>query len=148
MDNKFSQMLDSHMNELEGLYGGSCTIHEILDAQEKLKVKFHPDFIDFLLKYGGGIVGSYYVYGLKKISLMGSELWSVIQNTQFYKETQKWPGIGDWYIISEDGSGNPIGIDPEGKVWVSDHDNDFEKVKLANNFEEFLYRLLTDTLYQ
>ena len=65
-----------------------------------------------------------------------------------YKDFQKWPDIEDWYVISDDGRGNPIRIDPEGKVWLSDHDAGFEKVKLADNFEEFLHKLLTDTLYE
>ncbi|WP_010298750.1 SMI1/KNR4 family protein [Candidatus Odyssella thessalonicensis] len=148
MEDKFSVKLAAHMNELEGLYGGPCSKQEITAAQEQLKLKFHKEFVDFLLKYGGGIVGSYYIYGLKRIPLMGNELWSVTQNTDFYKDKQQWPGIEEWYVISEDGLGNPIGIDPEGKVWVSDHDADFEKTKLADNFEEFLDKILSNTLYQ
>jgi hypothetical protein len=147
MDIKFLEKLDIHMNELTGLYGGSCAIEEINKAQNQLNLTFQNDYIQFLNKYGGGGVGSHYIYGLRKISLMDDECWSVIQNTNFYKHDQKWPDIDDWYIISDDGRGNPIGCKPDGSVWLSDHDAGFEQVKLADNFEEFLHKLLTDTLY-
>jgi hypothetical protein len=147
MHENFLKDLDRHMNDLNGLYGGACDIREIENAQEELNLKFDNDYVFFVLKYGGGIVGSFYIYGLKKISLMGDELWSVIQNTIFYKNKQKWPDIDDWYIISDDGRGNPIGCKPDGSVWVSDHDAGFEQVKLADDFELFLHKLLTDTLY-
>lgn len=148
MNNIFKTKLDIHMNEMEELYGGPCNLDEIKMAEKILNTRFNPDYKEFLCKYGGGIVGSHYIYGLKKISLMGDKLWSVIQNTQFYKETQKWPGIGEWYIISDDGRGNPIGCKPDGSIWLSDHDSEFEQIKLAESFEGFLHKLLTETLYE
>jgi len=79
---------------------------------------------------------------------MGDHLNNVLNVTKFYKAVQGWPSIEDWYIVSDDGFGNPIGIDPKGKVWLSDHDSGFEKVKLADSFDEFLYKVLTETLYE
>jgi len=78
---------------------------------------------------------------------MGDNFYSVVDLTNFYRN-QHWPYIGEWYVVSDDFDGNPIGIDPDGKVWLLDHDSGFEKVKLADSFEEFLYKLLTDTLYE
>lgn len=135
------------MHELNGLFGGPCNKDEICKAEFELKLPFNPGYKEFLELYGGGVVGSYFVYGLKKQISMGNDLWSVVQNTNFYKITQQWPGIDDWYIISDDGRGNPIGCKPDGSVWLSDHDAGFEQVKLADSFEDFLYKLLTDTLY-
>ncbi len=136
------------MHELEGLYGGQCTDPEIMQAETHLLVKFCSEYREFLRLYGGGIVGSYFIYGLKKQLSMSKDFWSVVQNTNFYKHTQKWPGIEDWYIISDDGRGNPIGCKPDGSVWLSDHDAGFEQVKLAENFEEFLEKILDDRLYE
>ena len=147
MSSNFANKLHMHMNELNGLYGGTCSEKEISQEEEKLNLLFSLKYKEFLLKYGGGIVANLYIYGLKKISLMSDNLWSVVQNTKFYKETQKWPGIDDWYIISDDGRGNPIGCKPDGSVWLSDHDAGFEQVKLADDFEQFLEKLLSDTLY-
>lgn len=147
MKTKFLNKLDVHMHELEGLYGGQCTDSEIRLAELQLLVNFCDGYKEFLRLYGGGIVGSYFIYGLKKQLSMGKDFYSVVQNTNFYKNTQKWPCIEDWYIVSDDGRGNPIGCKPDGSVWLSDHDADFEQVKLADDFEEFLEKILDGKLY-
>ncbi len=139
--------LDSEVKTDPGLMAGYVPEEEIKEAQKQLNLNFDNSYTKFILHYGGGIVGSHFIYGLKKQSNMGNTLTSVLTATKFYKEEQEWPDIEDWYIVSDDGKGNPIGIDPQGIVWLSDHDAGFEKVKLAVNFEEFLYKLHTDTLY-
>ncbi len=131
-----------------GFSTGPMDEEEILLNEEKIGLSFCQSYKAFLREYGSGLVDAYYIHGKPANSFMGGHLKSVMEKTKFYKEAQRWPGIEDWYIISDDGRGNPIGIDPEGKVWLSDHDAGFEKVKLADNFEEFLHKLLTDTLYE
>jgi hypothetical protein len=127
---------------------GSVDGKEIIEAEKFLNVYFSQGYKRFLRMYGGASVPGHYIYGLRRQINMGERSWSVIHRTDFYKNVQKWPDIEDWYIVSDDGSGNPIGIDPEGRVWLSDHNSGFEKVKLADSFEEFLYRLYTETLYE
>lgn len=121
----------------------------IQEAQTILGLTFSASYIVFLKKFGG-IVYDYIVYGLipQPTEESGFLNKSIIERTKFFKEHQKWPGIENWYIISDDGSGNPIGIDPDGKVWLSDHDAGFKHIKLADSFEEFLYKLHSDTLYE
>lgn len=121
---------------------------EIINAQNEIDLIFSSPYIVFLKKYGGAMIKGDLIYGLRYQIDMDDNCWSVMDNTKFYKETQKWPDIHDWYIVSDDGSGNPIGVNPKGEVWLSDHDSGFEQIKLADNFEEFLYKLLTDTLYE
>ena len=87
------------------------------------------------------------IYGLSKQADMSDSIWSVVEKTNFYKIKQQWPGIEDWYIISDDGRGNPIGCKSDGSVWLSNHDAGFEQVKLADDFEEFLEKILDDRLY-
>lgn len=145
--NRVWQLLEEDFHKDSNLFAGPSTRQERIDAQKMLTVQFEQYYSMFLEKFGGGIVGSKFIFGVKPISLMGNNLNTVVLNTLFYKD-QDWPGIDDWYIVSDDGFGNPIGIDPDGKVWLSDHDSGFEKVKLADSFEEFLYKLLTDTLYE
>ena len=128
--------------------GGPVQENEIEMAEYELKLKFHLGYIYFLKLYGGATVCGELIYGLSYQQCMSIDCWSVVQNTNFYKQTQKWPDIDDWYVISDDGRGNPIGCKPDGSVWLSDHDAGFEQVKLADNFEEFLHKLLTDTLYE
>lgn len=141
-------MLEKEFSEYPTDAGGEVQdIKEIMDAEKMLGLIFCDAYKKFLQKYGGAIFEGFFVYGLRKQRSMDDCYWSVIDNTIFFKETQKWPGIDDWYIVSDDGSGNPIGINPKGEVWLSDHDSQFEQIKLADTFEDFLYKLLTDTLY-
>ncbi len=127
----------------------SQTDHEEIElAEKKLSLKFSKVYIDFISKYGAAGINEYFIYGLRELPLMGKNNWSVVDKTNFYKNTQKWPNIEDWYVISDDGRGNPIGCKPDGSVWLSDHDCDFEQVKLADSFEEFLEKILEDKLYE
>lgn len=147
MSNIYKEIIKNYYKNFPQDFSGSLGAKEIENAEKELKIKFAPDYKAFLKKYGGGAFEGNYIFGLRRINSMDSELWSVIQNTNFYR-SQKWPGIENWYIVSDDGRGNPIGIDPDSKVWLSDHDAGFEQIKLADSFEEFLYKLHTDTLYQ
>jgi hypothetical protein len=119
---------------------------EINRVQIVLGVYFSEQYLRFIRDYGNASLPGHTVYGM--YPLKDEWLKTVLDKTLFYRNHQKWPGIEDWYIVSDDGFGNPMGVDPEGKVWLSDHDSGFEKVKLADDFEEFLYRVYTETLYE
>jgi hypothetical protein len=142
------------MNEIKawfsddrGLYTEGVLKEKIQQYEKDLNLAFSEEYIKFLKQYGSGIVDSFYIHGNPSNLFMGGNLKSVVDKTNFYKLDQKWPDIDDWYIISDDGRGNPIGCKPDGSVWLSNHDAGFEQIKLADNFEEFLHKLLTDTLY-
>lgn len=140
-------MLEEYFDDDLDEHGQGVSMDQISDAEKKLSLKFAKDHKKFLLKYDYADLPGHTIFGISPpTNLHLSE--TIIENTKFYKEKQKWPGIEDWYIISDDGFGNPIGINPEGKVWLSDHNAGFEQVKLADSFEEFLYKILTDTLYE
>lgn len=145
--NNIWEILDEEFKKNPELQAGDTLLVDIDQVEKEIGLKFSAPYKNFIKKYGGAIVGGNFIFGLKQQRSMDDYLWSVTQNTNFFKEEQEWPDIEDWYIISDDGRGNPIGIDPQGVVWLSDHDAGFEKVKLADNFEEFLYKLHTDTLY-
>ena len=143
------EMLKEEFDQYPSDMGGSIKdIKEIFKAEELLSLKFSSFYKKFLMLYGSAIFDGFFVYGLRKQRSMDDSLWSVMDQTNFYKNTQNWPGIDDWYIVSDDGRGNPIGINPKGEVWLSDHDSQFEHIKLADDFEDFIYKLLTDTLYE
>ncbi|MBS0272652.1 MAG: SMI1/KNR4 family protein [Proteobacteria bacterium] len=148
MNESFQGSISRFYQKYPEACAGPSGIKEIEQAEEDLKVKFSSEYKWYLEKFGGGAFEDLDISGVKEMMSMGTKVVSVVEKTKFYKESQKWPGVENWYIISDDGSGNPIGIDPEGKVWLSDHDSGFEQIKLADSFEEFLYKLLTDTLYQ
>jgi len=141
------QIMNSFYKSYPSACKGPSNEQDILNAENTLNLKFSPEYIAYLKKYGGGSLLDLNISGVTEIISMGSRIMPVFEKTNFYR-SQGWPGIGDWYIVSDDGFGNPIGIDPEGKVWLSDHDSGFEKVKLSDSFDEFLYKVLTETLYE
>lgn len=108
---------------------------EIADAAAAIGCTFHDDYVAFLRRFGGATVGSLPVFGLRPARVMGKR-WSVVELTNWFR-TQGWPGVDEWYIISEDGFGNPIGLARDGRVMISDHDVGRVSV-LANDFEDFL----------
>ena len=111
------------------------TDEEIANASAAIGCRFHRDYVEFLQRYGGAMVGSLPVFGLRPAEVMGDR-WSVVVVTEWFRN-QEWPGTSDWYLISDDGFGNPIGVAPNGQVMRSDHDVG-EIGVLAQNFEDFL----------
>jgi hypothetical protein len=67
---------------------------------------------------------------------MGKNESSFVEVTAKFRR-QFWPGADRWAIISMDHSGNPIGLDETGRVWISDHDAGAIQV-IAQDFEGFL----------
>lgn len=107
---------------------------ELKAAMAELGLVFPPAYRDFLLRLGAATVGSLHVWGLRPTGVSDALL---LDQNRFYRN-QSWPGIDDWIIISDDGAGNPIGIDPCGRVLRSDHNVGFSVDVLANTFEEFV----------
>jgi hypothetical protein len=141
------KLLQTEFQKNQELQAGPVLNFDIERAQESLGIKFDENYREFLLKYGGAKIGSTLVHGLRKQKDMHEQLSTVVALTHFYR-AQQWPNINNLYIISSDVSGNPIGIDRQGKVWLSNRESEFELVKLANSFEDFLYKLHTNTLYE
>jgi streptogramin lyase len=81
------------------------------------------------------MVGPDPIFGVRPCDDLG-QTWSVVAVTKHRRE-EGWPGVDEWYVISEDGRGNPIGMDNRGRVWRSDHDvGDIEL--LAKSFEGYI----------
>lgn len=136
MDTRTWQMLDQEFAQFPLMRASEVPSDaEIADAAAALGCTFHEDYVAFLRRYGGATVGSMPVFGLRPAPVTGTP-WHVVEVTKWFRE-QGWPGVDEWYIISEDGFGNPIGLTPDGRVMVSDHDVGRVMV-LANDFEDFL----------
>lgn len=148
MINVWDRLMDEYSTYPTDFGGNLDNMDEIDDAEDALGIAFSDDYRKFIGLYGCGMFDGHFVHGLKKQRSMDDHNWSVVDKTNFYKCAQKWPDIDEWYVISDDGRGNPIGCKPDGSVWLSDHDAGFEQVKLADNFEEFLEKLLNDSLYE
>jgi len=117
---------------------------EIDTAARAIGCQFHGDYEEFLRRFGGALVGGTDILGVRRAEAMGRSSWSVSEMTKRFRE-EGWPGVADWYIISVDGAGNPIGVSADGQVWISDHDAG-EVAVIAQDFERFLERCLGDEL--
>jgi hypothetical protein len=91
-----------------------------------------PDYRAFVLRYGGGIVGSSPIYGLRKAGWTGtiSGNSTAPTVTEWFRE-KKWSGVEGWLIFSVDQGGNPIGLAADGAVWLSDQLDFKQVVQLA-----------------
>lgn len=148
-EHKVWAMLAEEMDMFPEDFSGRVEdISRVKSAEEALGVVFSDGYRKFITEFGSATFPGHIVYGLDPLEDMGKEALNIVEQTFFYRIHQKWPNIEGWYIISEDGGGNPIGITPDGQVWLSDHNAGFERVLLARSFEGFIYRLLTDTLYE
>lgn len=141
-----SNFLEKYFSEHSNYAVGPVPHIEIEESEQKLQVKFSDSYKKFISLYGGALLTENSIYGLRKEEMMGDDNWSVTQLTLYYRN-QNWPGTENWYIISDDFAGNPFGVDPEGKVWLSDHDTG-EIIQVAEDFEDFLYKIYTDTLWE
>ncbi len=130
-------------DELEALFSA----HPVMRAEPVLEEEFNKaaagfefpvpdDFRDFVLRYGGAIVGSYPIVGLRRAHAMGVEASSFVEVTRRYR-SQAWLGVDKWVVVSIDQGGNPIGISRDGQIWCSDHDTG-EIVHVAPSFEAYL----------
>ncbi|MBN9691163.1 MAG: SMI1/KNR4 family protein [Verrucomicrobia bacterium] len=129
------EALENRFRESPFLKGGEVPRAEIDQAAAALGASLPPDYVEFVERFGGGIVGPYPIFGLRRVDAMG-RTFSVVDVTNELRK-QNWPGTAGWIVVSEDHAGNPIGLAPDGKVWIADHD--FGQVTVvAENFEHYL----------
>lgn len=134
------ELLNEFFTKQPLLKGGAVSPEEIELAQIALGVRFSEDYREFLEKFGGGIVGPYPIFGLRRSEPMDEHLWSVVDVTKHFRG-QSWPGSDGWYVISMDHAGNPMGEEDSGRVLSYDHDAG-EMVEIAPNFEAYLLSCL------
>jgi hypothetical protein len=109
---------------------------EIDTAASTAGVQLPEDYREFVHRYGGAILGPLPIIGLRKAKAMARTESNVFAITTHFK-AQGWRGVDKWLVISVDHAGNPIGLDENGKIWISDHDNGIVEL-IAETFEEFL----------
>lgn len=128
--------LDRLFERSPDLKAGAVPLSEIEQAEQALGVTLADDYRRFVARYGAAIVGALPVYGLGRARPMGKSEASFVDVTRRFRG-QGWPGVEAWTVISMDHSGNPVGLDASGAVWISDHDAGTIE-KLADDFEGFL----------
>ncbi|MGM1047410.1 MAG: SMI1/KNR4 family protein [Bacillota bacterium] len=133
-----------HREDNRTLVGRPASQEEIAHAQQQLNVSFHEDYVHFLRTFGGAYAGLA-VYGFSNGSSLGNE--TVVDLTLRYREQFKELPFAEIlqtsYIISMDGSGDPIIINRSGQVYIGYHDTGEIRL-LADSFEA----LIEDQFYE
>ncbi len=122
------------------LVASGVSENEIRDLENWAGFLLPDAYKKFLREFGGAIVGPFPVYGLRRAEAMGTDEDSSIAVTTRYRN-QGWPDVSDWLIISSDHSGNPIGMDSEGQIWLYDHDARCRTL-ISGTFEGFLEKCI------
>ena len=110
------------------MMGTPASDEQVVCAEQELGVKFSPDYIDFVKNFGKAYAG------MMINSLDGNE--NVVDETKSFREVH--PEVTDTYVISDDGSGNPIMINPKGEVEIYYHDSDAELEIIAPSLEQYI----------
>lgn len=92
--------------------------------EKSLNIKINNDYKEFLLIFGGCFVGLP-IYGVKNCKLL--EDITVVQLTNDFRADGVDLNVG-CYVISMDGSGNPIYLNSSNHIMIYDHDLGKEKV--------------------
>lgn len=120
------------------LVGIPASQEEIVEAQQRLNVNFHEDYVHFIKTFGGAYAGLA-VHAFSNGSSLGNE--TVVDMTLDFREQFNEFSFAEvlrtGYVISMDGSGDPIIINQAGKVFICYHDTGEIKL-LADSFEEMI----------
>ena len=110
------------------MIGTPASDEQVLCAEQELGVKFSSDYIDFIKNFGTAYAG------MMINALDGNE--NVVEETKSLREVH--PEVTDTYVISDDGSGNPIMINSKGEVEIYYHDSDAEIKTIAPSLEQYI----------
>jgi len=120
------------------LVGNPASQEEIAAAEQQLNVRFHEDYVQFIQTFGGAYAGLA-VHAFANGSSIGRE--SVVDLTLEFREQFSESHLADLlktsYVISIDGSGDPIFINKDGNVLICYHDTGETKL-LADSFEALI----------
>ena len=119
--------------------GGPVGEAEIVAAERALGLSFPGDYREFVRLYGGGIVGSVGIVGLRIPEfLYATELLVTDLTRRWWGEM---PETAGWLVFATD-DGGPIGIElPGSRIVVLDHDFG-GLIELAPDFGAYLEALL------
>ncbi len=119
------------------LYGLPATDSEIETAEQTLGVKFNADYIQFIKAFGGAF-GGVEIHAFNNGSLIGNE--TVTELTERFRDNYLESAGEQWrdaYVISDDGTGNPVLMTAEGVLHLYLHETG-ETELLYDSLEQLL----------
>jgi cell wall assembly regulator SMI1 len=130
--------------EHDTLRGRPALDEEIKAAEEKLNVKFHDDYKNFIKRFGGAHAGMN-VHAFSNGSSLGKEtvVGLTLGARESYAGDERAVELNKSYVISLTGAGDPIIINPVGEVVALYHDSD-EREVLAASLEELLQDIFVE----
>ena len=114
--NKIKDFLSKEDNK--SLCGKPATEFEISTAEKQLNITFSQDYKEFINFFGGSYAGIA-IHAFSNGKLVGKE--TVVDLTLALRQSH--PEVQDTYVISDDGSGNPIMVNSKGQVSIYYHDS-------------------------
>ena len=130
-------------NTIDGFFTDAPTMksvpvpYAVIDKEsDSFGVELDSNYREFIHRYGAGILGAFTIYGIGLCSMMGKNEDSVFKVTNKFR-AECWPNIENWLIISLDHSGNPVGINSVGEIWISDVVHGCVD-KLSDDFEGYV----------
>lgn len=123
MQKILTELLDFYSDDHDDLRGIPATDAEISEAEKILNVKFSNEYIQFIKIFGGAYAG-YEIHAFQNAPILSKNTVTelTIEFRTAYLSKSKCSIINQSYVISMDGSGNPIMLDPQGKVLIYYHD--------------------------
>lgn len=116
-------------------FGGKVSREEIDKSTQLLGIELPEDYIEFVCRFGCGVVGTTVILGLGKPQFVSTS--SFVEETIRFRN--ELPGkYKNFVVIGVDGAGNPIGFNlPSKEIVLFDH-NLGEEICLAVSFAEYL----------
>ena len=135
------QSIDAFLLRWPDAKGGPVSEPEFESQIGKSHAGIDRDYREFVLRYGGAIVGPNPIFGLRLARRMSSVQGQTTapEITRFFRE-KKWPGVDTWFVFSLEQDFNPIGFAPDNSVWVSDQLEFNQITKIAESFEDYVRR--------
>ena len=139
IDKNLLDRIEKYLSKVEskGLKGISATDDEIFHAEKILNVKFNDSYVQFIKKFGGAWSG-FDIHAFRNGSSLGKGTVIDLTNDFRLGAGEDIPvELKDAYVISTDGSGNPIFMNTQGNIFIFLHDS-WDVELMYSSFDEFL----------
>jgi hypothetical protein len=135
------QAIDAFLFRWPDAKGGPVSGSEFEAKIGSSRPNIDPDYREFVLQFGGAMVGANPIFGLRSAKRMPSVggCSTAPEITRWF-QGKKWPGVDEWFVFSLEQEFNPIGFAPDNSVWVSDQMEFKQITKIAESFEDYLRR--------
>ena len=138
MKQEIINKLNIFFQENPTMLGKAATNEQIISAEKELNIIMDKDYKEFIQHCGCAYAGLAIHAFINGTSIGNETIIDLTNNARkLFNEANLFPEINKSLVISDDGSGNPIAIMPNGEMVLFDYDTE-EKQVLSNSFEEFI----------